>query len=167
MSGAKQADGPDRERARIYRFDGFELDVGALRLTGEDGAIVAEPRALEVLAHLLERRGHLVTRDELAEAIWGDAVPSDGAIARAIHGARRLRGKTAAAHAGCGDAAPIDSWSARSTAIQGSERPGSRSLAVTSTRRPNADSIRVTTEALSRAWRAPASSAGRTPRRWR
>jgi DNA-binding winged helix-turn-helix (wHTH) protein/tetratricopeptide (TPR) repeat protein len=95
VSGAKEADGLDRERSQIYSFDGFELDVGALRLTGEDGAIVAEPRALEVLAHLLERRGHLVTRDELAEAIWGDAVPSDAAIARAIHGARRLLGDDA------------------------------------------------------------------------
>jgi cholera toxin transcriptional activator len=59
------------ERGRIFRFGAFELDTatGDLR---KDGA--ARPRvrdqALAILTMLLERRGELVTREELQERVW-------------------------------------------------------------------------------------------------
>ena len=56
---------------RVFRFGVFELDeaTGELRKDGK-----ARPRmrdqALAILAMLLERRGELVTREELQARVW-------------------------------------------------------------------------------------------------
>ncbi|MGH9680421.1 MAG: winged helix-turn-helix domain-containing protein, partial [Candidatus Acidiferrales bacterium] len=57
--------------ARLFRFGLFEFDgqTGALRKDGR-----ARPRLqgqpLEVLLHLLERPGEVVTREELRQSLW-------------------------------------------------------------------------------------------------
>src|ERR1700676_5672686 len=56
---------------RIFRFGLFELDGGTGELR-KDGK--ARPRLqgqpLEILLHLLDRPGELVTREELRERLW-------------------------------------------------------------------------------------------------
>ncbi len=57
---------------RCARFAQFELDLpsGDLRRAGRRVHISGQP--LRILTHLLERRGELVTRDELHRELWSD-----------------------------------------------------------------------------------------------
>jgi tetratricopeptide (TPR) repeat protein len=46
--------------------------------------LVLEPRAFDVLVHLIQHRDRTVTKAELLSACWGANPPSDGALARTI-----------------------------------------------------------------------------------
>jgi TolB-like protein/DNA-binding winged helix-turn-helix (wHTH) protein len=77
--------------ADVRRFEDFELDSDAFRLT-RDGQIVRLERIpLELLCLLVERRGQTVTRDDILERIWGKGVfiDSENAINTAIRKIRR------------------------------------------------------------------------------
>ena len=50
------------------------------------------PRAFAVLRHLVDRRGRLVTKDDLLAAVWQDTVVSDAALASCIRDLRRALG---------------------------------------------------------------------------
>jgi DNA-binding winged helix-turn-helix (wHTH) protein len=68
----------------------FELDLRAYELRRDGQAIKLERIPMDLLALLVERRGNLVTRDEIIEKIWGKDVflDTDGSINSAI---RKIR----------------------------------------------------------------------------
>ena len=70
-------EGPPR-----YRFDGWDLDTGARRLCGPDGAEVALTRGeFDLLLALVERPQRVLSRDQLMEIIHNrDAGPFDRTI---------------------------------------------------------------------------------------
>jgi TolB-like protein/DNA-binding winged helix-turn-helix (wHTH) protein len=76
-----------------FRFgDGYELDLGAYELR-RDGRALKLPRIpMEVLRLLLERRGNLVTREEIIERIWGREVfvDTDNSINAAVRKIRQV-----------------------------------------------------------------------------
>ncbi len=76
----------------VYCFAGLRLDPGRMEITGPDGSRAAEPQVLDVLCHLVENRGRLVTREDLLDAVWGDRFVSDSALSTRIKQARRLVG---------------------------------------------------------------------------
>ncbi|SNS50562.1 Transcriptional regulatory protein, C terminal [Actinomadura meyerae] len=78
----------------LYRFDGFELDTSLceLRLAGK--RIPVEPRALDVLHHLIEHRDRVVSKEELLDAVWGDRFVSEAAVTTALRTARMAIGDT-------------------------------------------------------------------------
>jgi DNA-binding winged helix-turn-helix (wHTH) protein len=53
-----------------------------------------EPRAFDILLLLLDRRGQVVTKDDLVQACWGAYTPTQSAVARAVMKARRAIGDT-------------------------------------------------------------------------
>jgi DNA-binding winged helix-turn-helix (wHTH) protein len=58
---------------KAFLFEGFRLDRNGLSRLDQTGTSVPVPigsRALEVLAALVERRGELVTRDEIIKRVW-------------------------------------------------------------------------------------------------
>src|SRR5215203_3731109 len=57
---------------RIYEFDDFRLDAGHLMLYHGDDELSLAPKAVEMLLALVERRGQIVSKDELLEAVWPD-----------------------------------------------------------------------------------------------
>lgn len=73
------------------RFGSFELDSGAFELRRAGNAVRLEPIPLELLIFLVERRGQLVSREEILERIWGKEVfvDADNSINTAI---RKIRG---------------------------------------------------------------------------
>jgi DNA-binding response OmpR family regulator len=74
--------------AGVRRFDDFELDSDAFRLT-RDGQIVRLERIpLELLCLLVERRGQTVTRDDILERIWGKGSSSIAKTSSARRSAR-------------------------------------------------------------------------------
>jgi DNA-binding winged helix-turn-helix (wHTH) protein/tetratricopeptide (TPR) repeat protein len=73
------------------RFGGrFELDARAYELRRSGRALKLEPTPMEILLLLIERRGELVTREEIVQRIWGNGVfvDTDNSINGAI---RKIR----------------------------------------------------------------------------
>lgn len=75
-----------------YRFGQCELDIDRheLRVGGEPRAI--EPQVFDLLRHMAENSGRLISRDELIEAVWGGRIVSDAAISSRINAARQAVG---------------------------------------------------------------------------
>ena len=75
----------------LFQFEDFSLDRGACELR-RDGAVVPLQRIpLELLCLLVERRGRLVTREEILERVWGKDVfvDSEASINTAVRKLRR------------------------------------------------------------------------------
>jgi TolB-like protein/DNA-binding winged helix-turn-helix (wHTH) protein/Tfp pilus assembly protein PilF len=83
--------------ARVLRFDSFELDTraGELRKSGIKLRLQGQP--LQVLATLMERAGHLVTREELRAQLWpaDTFVDFDHSLHNAIARIRAVLGDSA------------------------------------------------------------------------
>src|SRR5271170_1829904 len=61
----------------LFRFDEFELDRSAYELRRSGQSLRVERIPYELLSLLVERRGQLVTREEIIERIWGKDVFHD------------------------------------------------------------------------------------------
>lgn len=78
-------------RADVRRFEDFELDANAYRLSRNGHIVRLERIPLELLCLLIERCGQTVTREEILERIWGKGVfiDSENAINTAVRKIRR------------------------------------------------------------------------------
>ena len=81
-------DGP-----HCYVFEGFRLDLARRRLSGPGGEVLPLPtRAFDVLAHLVENRARIVTKDELMRAVWSRVVVEENNLNQAVYNIRRALG---------------------------------------------------------------------------
>ena len=81
--------------AALYRWDDFVLDLDNFRLARGGTPLALEPKALNLLAFLVERSGRLVTKQEIFEAVWRDTAVTDHALTRVIAQLRRVLGDEA------------------------------------------------------------------------
>lgn len=77
---------------RLFRFGTFVLDVQERRLFRGAELLPLTPKAFDTLVFLVERQGHLVEKDELMQAVWGDSHVEEGNLPRTIHVLRRVLG---------------------------------------------------------------------------
>src|SRR5262249_34300748 len=77
----------------IVSFRGFALDLEAfeLRRGGTPVAIARKP--LDLLAHLVEHRDRVVTKEELLRQVWPGISVSDHALTSALRDLRRVLGE--------------------------------------------------------------------------
>jgi TolB-like protein/Tfp pilus assembly protein PilF len=80
---------------RAYRFGDFTLDLEAHRLASLGRDIPLQPKVFETLRCLLEQHGHLISKRQLHDRVWGDVAVSDGAIVRCIAELRKALGDAA------------------------------------------------------------------------
>jgi len=73
----------------ILRFANCELDLGRIVLRRDGHEVKLEPKAFDVLAYLVERRGAVVRKEELLDAIWGDRFVSESALTTRIKSVRQ------------------------------------------------------------------------------
>jgi non-specific serine/threonine protein kinase len=78
-----------RER---YRFGAFELQLDERRLLKDGAPVSLRPRALDLLAFMVERAGHLVTKDELLEHVWPRVVVEDAVVHVQVSALRKILG---------------------------------------------------------------------------
>ena len=78
----------------MFRFGEFELDLDRYELRRRGEVVKAEPRVLEVLQYLIERRERVVPKEELHDGLWPDVHVSESALTTAIRDARRVLGDT-------------------------------------------------------------------------
>jgi len=75
-----------------YRFGRFTLQTGDRRLSSEGREIYLRPKAYDTLLYLLERQGHLVTKQELLDTLWADVEVTENALTRCIKEVRSALG---------------------------------------------------------------------------
>jgi Tol biopolymer transport system component/DNA-binding winged helix-turn-helix (wHTH) protein len=73
----------------VFEFEGFRLDLRRMGVWKDDERILLEPKALDVLRHLVANRDRLVTKDELLDCVWKDTFVTPNALTRAIAQLRR------------------------------------------------------------------------------
>lgn len=84
--GASSMAASDLQQVRFGDFV-LDLDRGTLQQTGED--ISLRPQAFAVLSFLATRSGKLVSRDELLDAVWGNATVTNDSLTQCIVEIRR------------------------------------------------------------------------------
>jgi non-specific serine/threonine protein kinase len=78
-----------------YRFGPFELQPDKRRLLKYDATISLRPRALDLLVALVDRAGHLVTKDELLDQVWPKTVVEEAALHVQMSALRKVVGADA------------------------------------------------------------------------
>jgi TolB-like protein/class 3 adenylate cyclase len=77
----------DRAGAAI-RFEDFSMNGDRRELRRRGDIIAVEPKVFDLLAYLIRHREHVVSRDELIDAVWNGRIVSDSALATCINAAR-------------------------------------------------------------------------------
>ena len=78
-----------------YRFGPFELQPDKRRLLKDGAAISLRPRAFDLLVALVDRAGHLVTKDELLDQVWPKIVVEVAALHVQVSALRKVLGSDA------------------------------------------------------------------------
>ncbi len=78
-----------------FRFDDFVLDLDAYRLERRGVPVALEPKAFDLLALLVQRPEHLVTKQAIFDAIWPNTAVTDHALTRVVAQLRRVLGDEA------------------------------------------------------------------------
>jgi predicted ATPase/DNA-binding winged helix-turn-helix (wHTH) protein len=78
-----------------YRFGSFELQPDKRRLLKDGAAISLRSRAFDLLATLVDRAGHLLTKDELLASVWPGVVVEEAALHVQVSTLRKVLGADA------------------------------------------------------------------------
>jgi len=76
-----------------YAFGPFELDADDRLLTHEGEIVPLTPKALDTLLILVERKGHVVSKDELLERVWPDSFVEQNNLAQNVSALRKALGE--------------------------------------------------------------------------
>lgn len=77
-----------------YRFGEYELDTARHQLRRAGETVHVEPRALDLLRHLVEHRDRVVPKNELLDEVWENRFVSEAALTTALRTARLAVGDT-------------------------------------------------------------------------
>ena len=78
-----------------YRFGPFELQPDKRRLLSDGATISVRPRAFDLLVALVDRAGHLVTKDELLARVWPKTLVEEAALHVQVSALRKVLGADA------------------------------------------------------------------------
>ncbi len=70
------------ENHPVHRIGQFSLDVERGVLFKVGVAVALRPKSFAVFQYLIDRAGKLVSKDELLDALWGQAIVSDESVAQ-------------------------------------------------------------------------------------
>jgi DNA-binding winged helix-turn-helix (wHTH) protein len=69
---------------RAYEFEDVSIDLAGLRVVRSGIVQPLEPKSFKVLRYLIENRDHVVSKEELIEAVSQDTFVTDNALTRTI-----------------------------------------------------------------------------------
>jgi DNA-binding winged helix-turn-helix (wHTH) protein/tetratricopeptide (TPR) repeat protein len=78
-----------------YRFGPFVVDRAAYRVLRDGRPVDVTPKLLDLLLHLLDNAGTLVTKEALLDALWPGTNVTDNALAQAVSELRQVLGDDA------------------------------------------------------------------------
>jgi DNA-binding winged helix-turn-helix (wHTH) protein/pimeloyl-ACP methyl ester carboxylesterase len=73
----------------IYSFGNCEVDVDRRELRKGGTAVHVEPQVFDLLVHLVQNPGRVLTKDKLIGAVWNGRIISDATLTSRISAARR------------------------------------------------------------------------------
>src|SRR5215218_3627404 len=86
-----------------YRFGRFAVQPAERRLLADDHGVPIGPRAFDVLVALIDRAGHLVTKEELIDRVWPNLVIEENNLQVQVSALRKILGPDIIATVpGCG-----------------------------------------------------------------
>src|SRR4029453_1340292 len=85
------SDGVVRDRF-VYEFGEVRVDMGRMAAIRGDASIPLEPKAFDVLVHLIEHRDRVVTKEELLDAVWEGTFVTPNVLTRAVAQIRKALG---------------------------------------------------------------------------
>jgi len=83
--------------AAAYKFGAFLVDRAGYRVLEGDRPVDLSPKLLDLLLHLLDNAGELVTKEALLDALWPGANVTDNALTQAVSELRQALGDDAGA----------------------------------------------------------------------
>jgi Tol biopolymer transport system component/DNA-binding winged helix-turn-helix (wHTH) protein len=81
--------------ASRFQWDDFVLDLDSYRLARGGVPLSLEPKAFNLLVLMVQRPGHLFTKQEIFDALWADTAVTDHALTRVVAQLRRVLGDEA------------------------------------------------------------------------
>ncbi len=85
----------NKKSQRIYEFDGFRLDVNERVLSRNGETIALYSKAFEMLVVLVEKRGRLLTKDELFATVWSEQIVEESNLTVNMSAIRKALGEQA------------------------------------------------------------------------
>src|SRR5207237_7173494 len=73
-----------------FSLGSIRVQPSSRELVGASGAVMVEPKVMQVLVTLADAGGRVVSRDELIEKCWGGRIVGEDAINRVIGKLRRV-----------------------------------------------------------------------------
>ena len=80
-------------RKELYEFDKFLLDVSERILWRETERVPLSEKAFDTLCALLRHGNHLVSKDELLNEVWADAIVEENNLDKNISLLRKVLGE--------------------------------------------------------------------------
>lgn len=81
--------------AELYEFGDVTVDLRRVEIRRAGAVVPLEPKAFDVLRHLVENRDRLVTKDELLDVVWKDTFVTPNVLTRAVAQLRKALGDDA------------------------------------------------------------------------
>ncbi len=78
----------------LYLFNDFTLDPDRRELRRGEQSVAVEPQVFDLLEFLVRNRDHVVSRDDVLEAVWHGRIVSDATLSSRISAARSAIGDT-------------------------------------------------------------------------
>jgi Tol biopolymer transport system component/DNA-binding winged helix-turn-helix (wHTH) protein len=91
---------PNPNKNCIYEFADFRLDAAHLMLYKNGTTVSLKPKVVETLVALVERRGEVISKDELMHRLWPDSVVEEANLSQNIYLLRKTLGS-------CSDGQPV------------------------------------------------------------
>ena len=79
-------------KRRYYNFDSFRVDPTERVLLCDGKPISLSPKVFDTLLALVERSGHIVSKDQLFEIVWPDVFVEENNLTQYVAAARRALG---------------------------------------------------------------------------
>jgi DNA-binding winged helix-turn-helix (wHTH) protein len=85
----------NQQRQGIYRIDGYVIDSDRRLILAAGNEVEIQPRAFNLLVHLLENHDRAVSKEELQGSIWPGQFISETVMSSAVMKARKAVGDDA------------------------------------------------------------------------
>src|SRR5215208_336196 len=81
----------DSERI-VYVFEDYRLDVAHRMLYRGETELALAPKAVETLLALIDKRGEIISKDELIDTIWTDTIVEESNLQHYLYVLRKTLG---------------------------------------------------------------------------
>jgi DNA-binding winged helix-turn-helix (wHTH) protein len=72
-----------------YLFGDYALDPDRRELTRQADAVAIGPKVFDLLLYLIQNRAHVVSKDDVLEAVWSGRIVSESTLTTHINAVRK------------------------------------------------------------------------------